>query len=186
MTSERNDDPGTVAKGAYVMNGLQLGNPGPLITWLRLGLRSTLCLAVLGSLLPVLPCGAQRNSTSPANQPFGDQIPQHRTRKPSLDPGQQFPSSEDDRIAAMRMSQLMAARQKVIVADTDKLLKLAKELNAEIPGAGSSAPTEAELRKVAQIQKLAHSIKKEMSIPVGVSLQRLNPTPPAPTPLWSR
>jgi len=173
------------------MNQLQLGNPGPLITWLRLtwlrrDLRSTLCLAVLGSLLPVLPCGAQRNSTSPASQPLGDQIPQHRTRIPSPDPGQQFPSSEDDRFAAMRMSQLIAARQKVIVADTNKLLKLANELNAEIPGTGSSAPTEAQLRKVAQIQKLARSIRKEMSIPIGVSLRRLDPTPPAPTPPWSR
>jgi hypothetical protein len=54
-------------------------------------------------------------------------------------------------------------RQKEMVSDTNKLLKLARELNTEISSSNSDSLTPAQLRKVAEIEKLAHSVKGKMS-----------------------
>ena len=54
-------------------------------------------------------------------------------------------------------------RQNAIVSDTNKLLKLARELNTEISSSNSDSLTPAQLRKVAEIEKLAHSVKGKMS-----------------------
>jgi hypothetical protein len=61
-----------------------------------------------------------------------------------------------------RMQQLNAVQHKSMVADTDKLLKLVTELNAEINSTNSNALTPAQLRKVIEIEKLAHSVKDKM------------------------
>jgi hypothetical protein len=65
-----------------------------------------------------------------------------------------------------RLRDLNAARQKSLVADTDKLLKLARELEDEVSRANSDSFTPAELRKVAEIERLAHSVKEKMSTSV--------------------
>ncbi len=67
--------------------------------------------------------------------------------------------------AARRMRALNAMRQKALVSDTNKLLKLASELNAEI-SANPESLTPDQLRKLATIEKLAHSVKEKMSTPV--------------------
>jgi hypothetical protein len=64
------------------------------------------------------------------------------------------------------MSQLIAAKHKSIVANTEKLLKLVTELNAEISSTNPASLTPDQLRKVAAIEKLAHSVKDEMKTPV--------------------
>lgn len=56
-------------------------------------------------------------------------------------------------------------RQKEMVSDTNKLLKLARELNTEISSSNSDSLTPAQLRKVAEIEKLAHSVKEKMKGP---------------------
>jgi hypothetical protein len=61
---------------------------------------------------------------------------------------------------------LNGERQRSLVADTVKLVKLANELNAEMAKEPGTAPTPAELRKVADIEKLAHSVKEKMEITV--------------------
>jgi hypothetical protein len=66
-----------------------------------------------------------------------------------------------------RLRLLNAERQKSIVSDTEKLLKLARELNDEVAGSNSSSMTDAQLRKVAEIGKLARSVKEKMSFSVG-------------------
>lgn len=66
-----------------------------------------------------------------------------------------------------RMRLLNAERQKELVSDTQKLLQLAQELNAEVSDAGAGAMTDAQLRKVAEIAKLARSVKEKMSFSVG-------------------
>ena len=66
-----------------------------------------------------------------------------------------------------RVRLLNAERQKEMVSDTDKLLELAKELNAEVSDASATGMTDAQLRKVAEIAKLARSIKDKMSYTVG-------------------
>ncbi len=66
-----------------------------------------------------------------------------------------------------RLRVLNAERQKELVSDTQKLLQLARELNAEVSDANAAAMTDAQLRKVAEIAKLARSIKEKMMFTVG-------------------
>jgi hypothetical protein len=61
---------------------------------------------------------------------------------------------------------LNADRQKSIVSDTNKLLRLVNELNAEIAYANPDLLTPSQLRKVAEIEKLAHEVKDKMSTSV--------------------
>jgi hypothetical protein len=68
-----------------------------------------------------------------------------------------------------RIRVLNAERQKELVSDTQKLLQLARELNAEVSDANAAAMTDAQLRKVAEIAKLARSVKEKMSFSVGGS-----------------
>ena len=64
-----------------------------------------------------------------------------------------------------RLRELNAARQKALVSDTEKLLKLARELKDEIGGASSDQLTATEVNKLAEIEKLARGIKSKMSYP---------------------
>jgi len=66
-----------------------------------------------------------------------------------------------------RMRLLNAERQKELISDTEKLLKLAKELNDEVTESDTNSMSDAQLRKVAEIGKLAHSVKEKMSYSVG-------------------
>ncbi|MDE3161676.1 MAG: hypothetical protein KGL64_00325 [Acidobacteriota bacterium] len=62
------------------------------------------------------------------------------------------------------MKQLRALneqRQKQIVADTERLLHLAEELNRDLDGS-NNLPADEEMRKVSQIEKLARSVKDKM------------------------
>jgi len=64
-----------------------------------------------------------------------------------------------------RLRALNAARQKSLVSDTNKLLKLVNELNEEIARSSADTLTTAQLRKVAEIEKLARNVKDKMSTP---------------------
>lgn len=66
-----------------------------------------------------------------------------------------------------RIRVLNAERQKELVSDTQKLLQLARELNAEVSDANAASMTDAQLRKAAEIAKLARSVKEKMSFSVG-------------------
>jgi hypothetical protein len=66
-----------------------------------------------------------------------------------------------------RIQMLNAERQKSLVSDADKLLKLAKELNDEVAENDSAALSSEQLRKVEEIGKLAKSVKSKMSFTVG-------------------
>jgi len=61
---------------------------------------------------------------------------------------------------------LNADRQKELVADANKLLKLARELDAEIGSTNPDSLTPEQLRRIAEIEKLAHSVKEKMSTSV--------------------
>lgn len=75
-----------------------------------------------------------------------------------MSPGSVF----DLAMAEKRMRVLNAERQKEIVADANKLLKLAKELNDEVAAAGTSSLTSDQLRKIGEIEKLARSVRERM------------------------
>ncbi len=87
--------------------------------------------------------------------------------------GQRPPSPfdrPDDMKPTLTQSQLQAInaeRQKSMVSDTEKLLKLARELNAEVAAGTANSLTAGQLRKVAEIEKLAHNVKKKMAYSVG-------------------
>jgi len=66
-----------------------------------------------------------------------------------------------------RIKLLNAERQKAIVSDTEKLLKLARELNDEVTATDPAAMSGAQLHKVEEIGKLAHSVREKMSFSVG-------------------
>jgi HAMP domain-containing protein len=82
-----------------------------------------------------------------------------------------------------RLQQLNAAQHKSMVADTDKLLKLVTELNTEIANTNPDSLTPQQLRKIAEIEKLAHNVKDKMRMSVkgstdsmeGVPVPRMGP-----------
>lgn len=98
----------------------------------------------------------QRLGTSPS--PFGD-----TDRDPFQD--------------EKRLRALNTARQKAMVSDTEKLLRLTTELNAEIAAGNDGTLTVAQMRKLAEIEKLARSVKEKMSTSV-----RAFPVYPAASP----
>jgi hypothetical protein len=80
---------------------------------------------------------------------------------------------------AKQMRRLNDDRHKTIVSDTNKLLKLTRELDAEIAANNSDALTTKELHKLAAIEKLAHSVRQKMVLSFGVGPQFHEPTFPS-------
>lgn len=73
-----------------------------------------------------------------------------------------------DPLLAKRQAVLLnAQRQKNMISDADKLLKLATELKAEIDAGNPDSLSTEQLNKIARIEKLAHSVKEKMSITIG-------------------
>jgi plasmid replication initiation protein len=70
-----------------------------------------------------------------------------------------------------RIRGLNNERQKEMVSDSDKLLKLAQELNKEIAARNAGSLTFDQLHKIAQIEKLARSVKEKMADGAGEPAQ---------------
>jgi hypothetical protein len=62
-----------------------------------------------------------------------------------------------------RMRALNADRHKAIISDADKMVKLARQLDAEIASNPTSELTPAEVQKIATIEKLARNVKTKMA-----------------------
>ena len=77
--------------------------------------------------------------------------------------GDQGPNSPEKK----RIQMLNADRQRALVSDAQKLLKLAKELNEEVAQSETGTMTGGQLHKVEEIGKLAKSVKEKMSYGVG-------------------
>jgi hypothetical protein len=77
-----------------------------------------------------------------------------------------------------RIRALNNERQKQIVADTDKLLKLARELNDEVTKANTGTLTQDELHKIADIEKLARNVRQRVTESVGETPTILPGPPP--------
>ena len=118
------------------------------------------CAAMLLALLAALPCGAQSGSTQ---APHTNPIP-HLMGQGVGEFGDPSgaPSLENERL----LRALNADRQKSLVSDTNKLLRLVNELNAEIARANTGSLTPSQVRRVAEIEKLAHNVKEKMSTSV--------------------
>jgi hypothetical protein len=123
-----------------------------------------LSLVIWLVLLIVLPCGGQL----PTGNGQSSQRPMGPT--PPLMLGDTVPGPNVDPVfQERRLRMLNVAQHKSMVDDTDKLLKLVNELNAEINRTNPSSLTPEELRKVAQIEKLARSVRDKMRLTVGVT-----------------
>jgi hypothetical protein len=66
-----------------------------------------------------------------------------------------------------RMKALNADRHRSMVSDTEKLLQLAKQLDSEIAGNSTDGLTSQEMKQVAEIEKLARSVKEKMARSFG-------------------
>jgi len=73
----------------------------------------------------------------------------------------------DSTIAERRMKLMNNERRKSLVSDSDKLFKLATELNNEIGHSNSGSFTPDQLRKVAEIEKLARNVRDKMTMTVS-------------------
>jgi hypothetical protein len=103
-----------------------------------------------------LPGRAQLRGTPPPvnyGELPGDQAERALENLPSNDPVER----------ARQLRAYNAERQKSLVPDTNKLLKLARELDEEVSRTKPDSLTAAELRKVGEIEKLARSVKEKMS-----------------------
>ena len=124
-------------------------------------------------LMLVLALPARSQQITPTNhptlqQPIGQPVGGDRDDIP------QGPTPQDERL----LRALNADRQKSMVADANKLLRLAKELNAEISRTKPDSLTLDQLRKMAEIEKLARNVKEKMSTSVRATPGFLPPMQP--------
>lgn len=111
-----------------------------------------LALALLGGAQAAVPAG-QEQIPNQANQ---------RAQSPFDDLG-----GMDPVLAERQLRALNAERQKSLVTDTARLLKLATGLKAEIQASNSDELSVAEMREVNEIEKLAHNVRQKMSLAIG-------------------
>jgi hypothetical protein len=93
--------------------------------------------------LPTLPSGVPANSREDYDIPNNDSAEQAR-----------------------RLRALNVERQKRVVADANRLLKLTTEFNAEIARATPESLSPAQVRKLAEIEKTAKDLKENMTAAV--------------------
>ena len=136
----------------------------PTLTW-------ALALATLPALRLALRCGAQNAPGQQHSTMIPQPIGQHVGDIGDLPGGNPI---QNERL----LRALNADRQKSLVSDTNKLLRLVNELNDEIARTNPEALTEAQLRKVAEIEKLARNVKDKMSTSVGGTPAFLPPLAP--------
>jgi hypothetical protein len=105
---------------------------------------------------------------------------------PLLDPTQmntRFPDKtvnidhQDETQDMRRMRLLNTARQKAMISDAEKLVTLARDLNAGIGADGTPLSDSQRMRMAADIEKLAHSVKEKMSYVVGTPSLTRTPSP---------
>jgi hypothetical protein len=107
-----------------------------------------------------LPAGSQQGVS--AGHPS---VPQTQQGPPSNgDPFDvsQGPSMQEEKL----LRALNADRHKSMVSDANKLLRMAKELNAEIASTNPDSLSLDQLHKMAEIEKLARNVKEKMSTSV--------------------
>lgn len=89
-------------------------------------------------------------------------LPQVNVQAPALpdDPSLTMSTQEGRELIAKRIKALNTMRQQDLVSDTDKLLKLAQELDT---ADGTKMSTAERVKKLAQIEKLAKRVREKMS-----------------------
>ncbi len=125
-------------------------------------------LAVL--LMGVLcPCVAAQGGSSP-----GDNGTLRHSWSGRRD-GSELASNDAVAEATRHLRQVYLEQEKSMVKDTIELLQLTKKFNAEVRSGHGSQLTPSEHREVAQIAKLAHSVRAKMTEPVPSTLLEVGP-----------
>ena len=109
---------------------------------------------VLFMLTVGIPAQAQSSNPAPAQQDSTTAAPP--AQKPAA------PESKPGDSAAQKPMSPQEARQAQIVADTDKLYQLAQELQVEVAKSGKNTLSLAVVKKAAEVEKLAKSLKERM------------------------
>lgn len=125
---------------------------------IKLAVAAGLCFFLVAVCVLLVRLSAQQQ-TSPSNQTNLPSLSNKGPHTPFDDMPSPTPGMADRQVRALN-----AMRQKSMVSDTEKLLKLAQELNNELESSNSSALTPVQLRKIADIEKLARNVKQKMSI----------------------
>lgn len=122
---------------------------------------------LIGPLLGLVFVCLTQVAVSAAQQPFGQEQPygQAPQRIQQADDGL---IGLDPTLAKRQIKMLNVQRQKKMVSDADKLLKLAAQLKEEVDAGGDSAQLSPQrVREVEEIEKLAKSVKEKMTLTVG-------------------
>ncbi|MGB6975497.1 MAG: hypothetical protein WBD67_12520 [Terracidiphilus sp.] len=92
----------------------------------------------------------------------GLQHPGEGLQPPPVNP---FPDLDemDPEMAHRQLRAMNAERQKELVKDTARLLKLAQALRAQTQAENAETLTEAQWKEIDRIEKLAHSVKQKMA-----------------------
>jgi hypothetical protein len=109
------------------------------------------------ALLVVAPCCAQVRGTSPSLPTLPSGAPVGSRQDPDLPNGD--PAEEERQLRAA-----IAEGQKRVAKDASKILKLSNELNAEVARENPVSLTPAQLRMVAEIEKLARDLKENLLV----------------------
>lgn len=105
----------------------------------------------------------------------GTQGPPSTPHLQVLNPSAAF---SDVTIQERQVKLLNKQRQKAIVADSDRILQLARELNADATSENPSLSPAERLHKADEIEKLAKTVREKMTNAIGV------PPPPNPYVPW--
>jgi len=134
------------------------------------GIGRSFGLASLALLLAIaFPAGNSQTAMSGSGNP----IPDYSGIPPMKLATNPMPDVNHLTMDSMRMRQylkflerLNVARQKEMTADTQRLLALANQLQAETDSAAGQIPVIEAVRQAEQIEKLAHSVREKMKASV--------------------
>lgn len=149
----------------------------------RDGIGVIVCSLLLASVLFALPGSAQTSKhTSIGSRFLSGQSAESGSidaqdsmgRSPSVDPMRR-------EIREKQIRELRKQRYSQVVANTEELLRLATELNAEVSASRNTTLTADQLRTLARIEKLARNVKEGMVSPVPAE-QTPASTPAIPLP----
>lgn len=130
---------------------------------------------VLGA---VLTSGASCSGQTQTPTMSGSQISQ-RVQPPTQSIDSQMDGAGAAILSEKRLKALNTAQHNAMVADADKLLKLVAQLNEQINNSNAHSLTPGQLRMVAEIEKLAHSVRDKMRMTVR-SAEVFDPNPIMP------
>lgn len=110
----------------------------------------------------IIPLCSQKSPSNP--NPLPPLVPPPPVYRDSKAPDYGPPSEKTRTFEEKQYREYLAYRLKSMTADTNKLLKLAQELNQKIETSGPGSLSRDDLRKLAEIEKLAHDVKWKMQL----------------------